>query len=126
MCLATEYVTTTRKLSLASIVLLAVTLNFITARGIDYVSRPKLVSLDDVLNYNGKGYESGRRGRPARRHHHQSASSPSLLQQQVGVGMGVSKPISLEKEAQKREARKNSSVLPSLMSATQGPSAKQD
>ena len=99
----------TRKLSLASIVVLALTFNFITARGIDYVSRPKLVSLDDVLNYNGKGYESGRRGRPA-------------------VRTSAGKPVSLEKESQKREMGKRvSSVLPSLMSSGNGSGqAKQD
>lgn len=108
--LRADYVASTRKLALASIVVLAVTFNFITARGIDYVSRPKLVSLDDVLNYNGKGYESGRRGRPA-------------------VKRSLAKPVSLEKEAQKREVahhgRRAGSVLPNLMSSSQGP-AKQD
>lgn len=98
-----DYLGSTRKFTLFSMVLLAATFHFITTRGIDYVSHPKLNAIDDVLNYNGKGFESGRNGRPVK----------------------MSNPVSLEKEAQKREVRKMSSVLPSLMSSNQA-TAKQD
>lgn len=44
----------------------AVALNHILNNGVDYVAWPRLVVLDEVLAYSGKGFESGRRGRPVR------------------------------------------------------------
>lgn len=54
-----EYVASLKKLALFSIVLLAVSTHNILNNGIDYVVHPRLMksSLDDVLNYSGKGYE---------------------------------------------------------------------
>jgi hypothetical protein len=92
-----DYLISSRKFTLLALIVLAVSLNFIVGNGIDYVSHPKLVVIDDVLNYNGKGFESGRRGRPV-------------------------KLVSVEGAAKSRTARKESSVLPLLNSQT----AKQD
>lgn len=36
---------------------------YITAHGVDYVAWPRLQPLSDTINYAGKGYSSGRRGR---------------------------------------------------------------
>jgi len=54
-----EYIASLRKLTLFSIVLLAVSMHSILNNGIDYVAQPRLMksALDEVLNYSGKGYE---------------------------------------------------------------------
>ncbi|KAK4049589.1 Phosphoinositide phosphatase sac1 [Microbotryomycetes sp. JL201] len=61
-----DHILASKRFALLAVGILFLTFNFITNNGIYYVSHPKLVSIDDVLNYNGKGYESGRRGRPLR------------------------------------------------------------
>ncbi|KAI5478928.1 inositol/phosphatidylinositol phosphatase [Pseudohyphozyma bogoriensis] len=61
-----DYVISARKVLLLSIFLVCFGFAHVSANGIDYVSMPRLVVLDEVLAYNGKGYESGRKGRPIR------------------------------------------------------------
>ncbi len=56
----------TRTVNILAFVLVAVSFQFITANGISYVSWPRLKKLDEVIHYQGKGYESGRHGRPLR------------------------------------------------------------
>lgn len=55
----------TRTANLCAILLVVVSFQFITTNGIQYVSWPRLKKLDEVIHYSGKGYESGRKGRPA-------------------------------------------------------------
>ncbi|GAA5877836.1 hypothetical protein JCM8547_002693, partial [Rhodosporidiobolus lusitaniae] len=91
-----DHLASTRKLVLFAAVVTAVSFWSILENGIDYVAQPRLAraALDEVLNYSGKGYESGRRGRP------------------------VKKLVSVEREAKTRQARKES-VLP-MLSTSQG------
>lgn len=101
-----DYLLTPRKLTLLSLALLLLSFNYITTRGISYVSHPRLVLIDDVLNYSGKGYESGRRGRPL-----VAKMSVKSVEAQT---MAKSKGLAMQ--------RKESSVLPLMGSGT----AKQD
>ncbi|BGP34362.1 Phosphoinositide phosphatase sac1 [Rhodotorula toruloides] len=89
-----DYVASSRKVAIVSLALVAFALNSILVNGIDYVSQPRLArqALDDILGYTGKGYESGRRGRPVK-----------------------TKLVSVESSAKNRQARKES-LLPSLSS----------
>ncbi|GAA6022279.1 hypothetical protein JCM10207_008913 [Rhodosporidiobolus poonsookiae] len=89
-----DYVASTRKLALFALVVSAFSLYSILENGIDYVAQPRLAraALDEVLNYSGKGFESGRRGRP------------------------IKKLVSIEREAKTRQSRKES-VLPMLSTA---------
>lgn len=45
------------------VAVLIATTYYITAHGVDYVAWPRLQPLSDTINYTGKGYSSGRRGR---------------------------------------------------------------
>ena len=54
---STGYLPSSRKLILVSVLVAAVAFVFITNNGIDYVAWPRLVVLDDTLNYAGKGFE---------------------------------------------------------------------
>ncbi|GAA5949454.1 hypothetical protein JCM3765_002666 [Sporobolomyces pararoseus] len=105
-----QYVASLQKLVLFSLVLLAVSIHSILNNGIDYVAHPKLMksSLDQVLNYNGKGYESGRRGRP-------------IKQRQGGGGGGV-KLVSVEQSAKHRQLKKErkESILPNFATGGSG------
>ncbi|KAK4047513.1 Phosphoinositide phosphatase sac1 [Microbotryomycetes sp. JL221] len=96
-----DHIIASKRFALLMIGALFITFNFITTNGIRYVSHPKLVSLDDVLEYNGKGFESGRRGRP----------------------MGVAKVKSVERETKKHTV--TNSVLP-MLSGSGSSTAKQD
>ncbi|BGP02525.1 Phosphatidylinositol-3-phosphatase SAC1 [Rhodotorula toruloides] len=89
-----DYVASSRKVAIVSLALVAFAFNSILVNGIDYVSQPRLArqALDDILGYTGKGYESGRRGRPVKK-----------------------KLVSVESSAKNRQARKES-LLPSLSS----------
>ena len=40
-----------------------ISLSFILAHGIDYVSWPRLISLSSIINYNGPGYRGGNHGK---------------------------------------------------------------
>ena len=91
--LSTDYLISTRKLTLASLMLGGVALNHILNNGVDYVAWPRLVVLDEVLAYSGKGYESGRRGRPVR-------------------------AVSETKRAAKKDGSRKDSVLPILGQTT--------
>lgn len=96
-----EYLISSRQFTLLAVVVFGVSTHYILTRGSDYVSKPKLVLLDDVFNYSGKGYESGRRGRPF----------PAVV-----------KMVSVEGAVKSRQMqRKDSNVLP-----TSGVGAKQD
>lgn len=97
----TDNIVSTRKLTLFSFILLGFSFNFITSRGINFVSHPRLVVIDDVLNYSGKGFESGRRGRPVK----------------------AAKVTSLESVAKSKSMARKESVLPMLSGQT---TAKQD
>ncbi|GAA5845498.1 hypothetical protein JCM11251_001656, partial [Rhodosporidiobolus azoricus] len=92
--LVNDYLASTRKLVLFALVISVVSFYSILENGIDFVAQPRLAraALDEVLNYSGKGYESGRRGRP------------------------VKKLVSVEREAKTRQARKES-VLPMMASS---------
>ncbi|GAA5995681.1 hypothetical protein JCM5350_006638 [Sporobolomyces pararoseus] len=109
-----RYVASVQKLVLFSLVLLAVSTHSILNNGIDYVAHPKLMksSLDQVLNYNGKGYESGRRGRP-------------IKQRQTGErggGGGGVKLVSVEQSAKHRQLKKErkESILPNFATGGSG------
>ncbi|GAA6005280.1 hypothetical protein JCM11491_002644 [Sporobolomyces phaffii] len=103
-----QYVASLKKLALFAIVLLAVATHSILNNGIDYVAHPRLMrsALDDVLNYSGNGYESGRRGRPLRSHQQGSKSSSKL--------------VSVEQSAKHRQLKKErkESILPMLSSSS--------
>ena len=43
--------------------LFGISLSFILAHGIDYVSWPRLISLSSVIHYNGPGYRGGNHGK---------------------------------------------------------------
>lgn len=111
LCLLTpaiirNYFISIRKVLLLAFVIAVGSLIHIMANGIDYVAWPKLVVLDEILAYNGKGYESGRRGRPFK----YSSSSvggeagPTLLETKKT-------PVVLKKE-------RKDSVLPTSNSTT--------
>ena len=46
-----DYLMSSQKALLASLAVFVLSLNFILTNGIDYVSHPRLVPLDDVINY---------------------------------------------------------------------------
>ncbi|GAA5975561.1 hypothetical protein JCM11641_003534 [Rhodosporidiobolus odoratus] len=94
--LVNDFLASTRKLVLLAVLVSAVSLYSILQNGIDYVAQPRLAraALNEVLNYSGKGYESGRRGRP------------------------IKKLVSLEQFAKARQSRKES-ILP-MLSTGQG------
>ncbi|BGP26710.1 Phosphoinositide phosphatase sac1 [Rhodotorula toruloides] len=89
-----DHIASPRKVAIVSLALVAFAFNSILVNGIDYVSQPRLArqALDDILGYTGKGYESGRHGRPVKK-----------------------KLVSVESSAKNRQARKES-LLPSLSS----------
>ncbi|GAA6058247.1 hypothetical protein JCM3770_006075, partial [Rhodotorula araucariae] len=89
-----EYVTSPSRVSLFAVALGAAALHSIAQNGIDFVAQPRLArqALDEVLGYDGKGFESGRRGRPLKK-----------------------KALSVEATAKRTQARKES-VLPLLAS----------
>ncbi|BGP13525.1 hypothetical protein JCM10213_005361 [Rhodosporidiobolus nylandii] len=95
-----NYLASRSRLLLFSVLVLLASAYSILENGIDYVAQPRLVrdTLEEVLGYEGKGFESGRRGRPLR----QKKASPSA------------KLVSVEREAKTRQARKES-ILPSSM-----------
>ncbi|GAA5941368.1 uncharacterized protein JCM15063_006076 [Sporobolomyces koalae] len=105
-----EYVASLKKLAVFSIVLLAVATHSILNNGIDYVAQPRLMksALDEVLDYSGKGYESGRRGRPLKKKTSAGASGNS------------SYLVSVEQSAKQRQLRKErkESILPMLSSSS--------
>ena len=43
--------------------LFGISLSFILAHGIDYVSWPRLISLSSIIYYNGPGYRGGNHGK---------------------------------------------------------------
>ncbi|GAA98455.1 uncharacterized protein L969DRAFT_61487 [Mixia osmundae IAM 14324] len=45
------------------IVVTVISTAYIAAHGVDYVAYPRLNPLTDIITYDGKGYESGRKGR---------------------------------------------------------------
>ncbi|GJN93420.1 hypothetical protein Rhopal_006475-T1 [Rhodotorula paludigena] len=96
-----------RNLALGSVVLAALSSHTLSTHGIAYVNHPRLVrqALDDVLDYDGKGYESGRHGRPLR---------PKRAA--ANEHKGGEKLVSVEGAARARQARKES-VLPSMLSS---------
>ncbi|GAA5898898.1 uncharacterized protein JCM6883_003464 [Sporobolomyces salmoneus] len=102
-----QYVASTRKLTLLSLILLGVATQTILNNGIDYVAQPKLMrnALDDVLNYSGKGYESGRRGRPLK---NRQTNKERL--------------VSVEQSAKHRQLKKErkESILPNFAASTLG------
>ncbi|GAA5859366.1 hypothetical protein JCM5353_004677 [Sporobolomyces roseus] len=108
-----QYIASLRKLTLFSIVLLAVSMHSILNNGIDYVAQPRLMksALDEVLNYSGKGYESGRKGRPLKKKTGGSNQTSS----------GHSHLVSVEQSAKQRQFKKErkESILP-MLSTSQG------
>jgi len=89
----------------------------IAQNGIDYVAQPRLAraALDEVLSYEGKGFESGRHGRGRA-----GVKSKSKAGSGSGVGLGATaassgvKMVSVEDKAKRTQARKESHVLPML------------
>lgn len=87
----------------------------IAQNGIDYVAQPRLAraALDEVLLYEGKGFESGRHGRGR-------AGVKSKSKAGSGSGVGATaassgvKMVSVEDKAKRTQARKESHVLPML------------
>ncbi|GAA6061613.1 hypothetical protein JCM10212_000955 [Sporobolomyces blumeae] len=102
-----DYVASLQKLAFFCVILAAVSLHSILTNGIDYVSQPKLMrdAFDEVLNYSGKGFESGRRGRPVRK----------------------VKMVSVEQAAKQRQLKKErkESILP-MLSTPHQPTTKLD
>ncbi|KDE05665.1 hypothetical protein MVLG_04036 [Microbotryum lychnidis-dioicae p1A1 Lamole] len=93
-----EYLLSARQFTLLSLAVLLLAMNFVLNHGVEYVSYPKLVSLDDIVNYNGKGFESGRHGRPLKKAQVVSAESAakrgaasSLRKEGVPVTNGAKK-----------------------------------
>ena len=82
----------------------------IAQNGIDYVAQPRLAraALDEVLSYEGKGFESGRHGRGRAPGVKAKAGSGG-----AAAGSGV-KMVSVEDKAKRTQARKESHVLPML------------
>ncbi|KAM0750547.1 hypothetical protein T439DRAFT_325617 [Meredithblackwellia eburnea MCA 4105] len=107
-----DYIMSTRKFIVLALILGGVALNHIVTNGVDYVSWPRLVVLDEVLAYNGKGYESGRRGRPVKvikvGHHAKKASGVVNL----GASLGAATSATAKKE-------RKDSVLPILSQGAQ-------
>jgi len=44
-------------------IIFGISLSFILAHGIDYVSWPRLISLSSIINYSGPGYRGGNHGK---------------------------------------------------------------
>lgn len=106
-CTHADHLLPVRNLALGSVVLAALSSHTLSTHGIAYVNHPRLVrqALDDVLDYDGKGYESGRHGRPLR---------PKRAA--AKEHKGGEKLVSVEGAAKGRQARKES-VLPSMLSS---------
>ncbi|BGP50703.1 Phosphoinositide phosphatase sac1 [Rhodotorula kratochvilovae] len=87
-----DYIASPTRVSLFALALGAAALHSIAQNGIDYVAQPRLArkTLEEVLGYEGKGFESGRHGRPLKK-----------------------KLLSVEATAKRTQARKES-VLPML------------
>ncbi|POY76482.1 hypothetical protein BMF94_0683 [Rhodotorula taiwanensis] len=94
--LVNDYVASPTKVVVFSFVVAGFSMHSILTNGIDYVAHPRLSrkAFDEVLNYSGKGFESGRHGRPVKK-----------------------KLVSVEHAAKVRQAKREpSSLLPSLAS----------
>ncbi|GAA5985256.1 hypothetical protein JCM10908_002588 [Rhodotorula pacifica] len=92
--LVNDYVASPSKVALFSLVVAGFSMHSILTNGIDYIAQPRLTrkAFDEVLNYSGKGFESGRHGRPIKK-----------------------KMVSVEHAAKVRQAKREpSSLLPSL------------
>ncbi|TKA51852.1 hypothetical protein B0A53_05204 [Rhodotorula sp. CCFEE 5036] len=95
--LVKDYIASPTKVAVFSLVVAGFSMHSILTNGIDYVAQPRLTrkAFDEVLNYSGKGFESGRHGRPIRQ------TKPKM--------------ISVEHAAKVRQAKREpSSLLPSL------------
>ncbi|GAA5862472.1 hypothetical protein JCM3774_002529 [Rhodotorula dairenensis] len=96
--LVKDYIASPTKVALFSLVVASFSMHSILMNGIDYVAQPRLTrkAFDEVLNYSGKGFESGRHGRPLKK---------------------KAKMVSVEHAAKVRQAKREpSSLLPSLAS----------
>ncbi|KWU45084.1 hypothetical protein RHOSPDRAFT_33333 [Rhodotorula sp. JG-1b] len=95
--LVKDYIASPTKVAVFSLVVAGFSMHSILTNGIDYVAQPRLTrkAFDEVLNYSGKGFESGRHGRPIRK------TKPKM--------------VSVEHAAKVRQAKREpSSLLPSL------------
>ncbi|GAA6022266.1 hypothetical protein JCM8202_001999 [Rhodotorula sphaerocarpa] len=102
--LVNDYIASPTKVVIFSFVVAGFSAHSILTNGIDYVAHPRLSrkAFDEVVNYSGKGFESGRHGRPIKK-----------------------KMVSVEHAAKVRQAKREpSSLLPSLASAS--PQIKQE
>jgi hypothetical protein len=58
---------------------------YILAHGIDYVSWPRLNSLQDVISYEGRGHQSGRHGRGVTSHYGRKIDPTLHVHKESGV-----------------------------------------
>lgn len=58
-----DYISSSFTVLVLDVVVLVAAFYYITAHGVDYVAWPRLQPLSDTINYSGKGFSSGRRGR---------------------------------------------------------------
>ena len=61
---------------------------YITAHGIDYVSWPRLNQLGETINYEGKGFESARKGRGAASYHGRALSKSTAVREKSSAYLG--------------------------------------
>ncbi|GAA5938941.1 hypothetical protein JCM3775_003173 [Rhodotorula graminis] len=106
-----EYIAPPSRVALLAFVMGGLSAHSIAQNGIDYVAQPRLAraALDEVLAYEGKGFESGRHGRGRASGVKAKAGSGGA----TSVGSGV-KMVSVEDKAKRTQARKESHVLPML------------
>lgn len=106
-----EYLAPPTRVALFALVVGGLSAHSIAQHGIDYVAQPRLArkALDEVLAYEGKGFESGRRGRGA-----VSAGKVKTGGAGGAAAVGGAKMVSVEEKTKRTQARKESHVLPML------------
>ena len=82
------------RLKLMLVICSAVLFLYVSTHGIDYVSWPRLNSLQEVISYSGKGFESGRHGRGPGSYWG-SHKQANLQQDRKASLQGVGEPLGL-------------------------------
>jgi hypothetical protein len=77
----TGHVASSSYLVSLSATLAAITFYSITERGVNFVAWPSLNRPDDIINYSGPGYSSGRKGRLGTGRHGKNQSGPRTVGQ---------------------------------------------
>lgn len=77
----TDHVAHSSYLLTLSAGLAAVTFYSITERGVNFVAWPTLNRPDDVINYSGRGYSSGKKGRLGTGRYGKNQSGPQTSKQ---------------------------------------------